>query len=253
VLGWTRGRAGAISETRLKRNRTIMTTVLKLLSVSLLAALPGVAPVAAGTITGTVRAQIAAEAGGEAGAGAYASRRYKFVERVDYEHLRDFVIYIDQPIPASAAAGSAPPATMVQRDASFEPHVLPIAVGTTVRWPNDDDIYHNIFSMSETKSFDLGYYKKEKTPEIVFDHVGRVDVFCAIHTKMHCIILVLPNRFFALADARGHFVIEDVPAGTYRLTAWQERMPPQTKEITVPAEGGVKAGFVLGLSQLPKY
>ena len=231
----------------------MMTFTPKRFLALLLPVVLGAGPVAAGTIAGTARAQIATQAGTDAGAGGYGSRRYKFVERVDYAHLRDFVIYIDQAMPAGAKDGVPPPATLVQRDASFEPHVLPIAAGTTVRWPNEDDIYHNIFSMSGTKAFDLGYYKKEKTPELVFDHVGRVDVFCAIHTQMHCIVLVLPNRFFAKADARGRFAIEDVPAGTYRVTAWQERMPAQTREVAVPAEGEVTVDFVLGLSELPKY
>jgi hypothetical protein len=142
---------------------------------------------------------------------------------------------------------------VVQKDAAFEPHVLPIAVGTSVKWPNEDDIYHNVFSMSETKEFDLGLYGRERTPVIVFDQVGRVDVFCGIHTSMHCIILVLPNPYFAMADARGRYVIKDVPAGTYRLKAWQERVPSQVKEVTVPADGEVTVDFVLGFSELPKY
>src|SRR6185503_20057849 len=122
-----------------------------------------------------------------------------------------------------------------------------IAVGSNVRWPNEDEIYHNVFSTSEAKEFNLGLYHKERTPEITFDRVGRVDVFCAIHTIMHCIILVLPNAFFSMADARGRFVIKDVPAGTYPLRAWHERMPGQVKEIVVPADGEVKVDFVLGL------
>ena len=89
-----------------------------------------------------------------------------------------------------------PPAVTTQRDASFEPHVVPIAVGGVVRWPNADDIFHNVYSMADTKQFDLGFYKKEKVPEMKFDEVGRVDVFCAIHTKMHCIILVVPEPAF---------------------------------------------------------
>jgi hypothetical protein len=90
-------------------------------------------------------------------------------------------------------------------------------------------------------------------PELTFDEVGRVDVFCAIHTKMHCIILVVPNPHFALADARGRFVIKDVPAGTYKLRAWHERLPSQTHEVVVPAEGEVQVDFTLGVGQLPKY
>ncbi len=94
--------------------------------------------------------------------------------------------------------------------------------------------------------------KKEKLPEVRFDKLGRVDIFCAIHTNMHCIILVLPNPFFAVADAKRRFVIKDVPAGTYRLRAWHERLPGQLREVVVPAQGDVKIDFVLGVAELPK-
>lgn len=223
--------------------------------VALACLLLATAPIGvAGTISGTIRARGAVENSDGSGAGAYSSRRYKFVERIDYDQLQDFVISIDQPV--SAAPAAATPANqpkIVQREASFVPHVLPIAVGTGVRWPNEDDIYHNVFSMSDTKDFNLGLYGKGKEPVILFDKVGRVDVFCGIHTQMHCIILVLPSPFFALADARGHYVIRHVPAGKYRLKAWQERMPSQVREITVPDNGDVTADFVLGLADLPKY
>jgi plastocyanin len=204
------------------------------------------------TISGNVRAQGAESASTAGGGDGYASRRYKFVEKVDYSKLQDFVVSIDQMVPEEGAVVSGTSPTIVQRDANFEPHVLPIAVGTGVMWPNKDDIYHNVFSMSENKEFNLGLYGKEKIPLIVFDKVGRVDVFCSIHTKMHCIILVLPSRFFAMADARGNYVIKGVPPGTYRLKAWQERMPALVKEITVPPDGDVKMDFVLGLSELPR-
>ncbi len=188
--------------------------------------------------------------------GAYDSRRYKFAERIDYEHLRDFVIYRST---SRWAVRTVRPrkqqaAVTTQRDASFDPHVLPVAVGTTVRWPNEDEIYHNVYSESPVKRFDLNFYKKEKVPEVTFDQVGRVDVFCAIHSKMHCIVLVLPNAFFARADAKGRFVIKDVPPGTYQLRAWHERFPKgQVREIVVPADGEVRVDFTLGVGDLPKY
>jgi plastocyanin len=216
--------------------------------------LAGLAAANAGTITGTVEAKGTPEPpGGAAASGNYQSHRYKFVEKVDYDQLRDFIIYIDQPVPGAPVVDSPTRAVTTQKDASFDPHVLPVAVGTTVRWPNEDDIFHNVFSMSEIKPFDLGYYKKDKVPEIVFDKPGRVDVFCAIHTKMHCIILVLPNRFFAVADSHGRFTIKDVPPGTYRLRAWHERLPSQVREVVVPSEGEIEADFTLGLAGLPKY
>ena len=209
----------------------------------------------AGSIVGTVRGVPPAMAAASAeSAGAYESRRYKYVEKIDYGALRDFVIYIDEPLTAvvSPQADRERVVKTTQRDANFDPHVLPVMVGTTVRWPNEDDIFHNVFSMSDAKEFDLGYYKKEKVPEVRFDRVGRVDVFCAIHTKMHCIILVVPNPFFAMANEKGHFVIKNVPAGAYKVRAWHERLPSQTKEIVVPAEGDVKVEFTLGVGQLPK-
>lgn len=215
-----------------------------MLTVSLLAVLSA----EAGTITGHVAARAVAGTGDGGGGGAYASRRYKFVERIDYDHLSDFVVYIDQVIPHTTPSDK--PMTVVQKDAAFDPHVLPVMVGTAVRWPNEDDIYHNVFSMSDTKEFNLGLYKdsSDSAPAVLFDRVGRVDVFCGIHSKMHCIILVLPSPFFAVADGRGNYRIEGVPPGTYRLKAWHERLPSQTIEITVPAEGEAKADFELSLT-----
>jgi len=209
---------------------------------------------AGGTITGIVSARGAPETGGEAGSGgAYQSRRYKFADKVDYDHLTDFVIYIDAPLASVTPAGSTQVAITTQRNAVFDPHVLPIAVGTTVKWPNEDDIYHNVFSMSDPKQFDLGLYHQEKVPVLTFDKVGRIDVFCAIHSQMHCIILVVPNPFFTKVDANQRFEIKNVPAGTYQLRAWHERLPSLAKEVVVPAEGEVRVDLTLGLGALPKY
>lgn len=210
------------------------------------------APVLAGTITGTVSAR--GKAGGDAGAGdgKYDSRKFKFAERVNYNQFRDFVVYIDQPLAEKTAPPAAPLQVVVQKDAQFSPHVLPVVVGTTVEWPNRDEIFHNAFSMSETKPFDLGLYK-EKTKSVTFDKPGRVDVFCSIHTTMNCIVLVLENPFYGATDARGRYTIPNVPAGTYRLKAWHERLPAQTQSVTVPADGEVKADFTLGITGLPQY
>jgi plastocyanin len=211
----------------------------------------GAGVLSAGDIVGTVTAHgpaVAAPSGG----GEYQSRRYSLAERIDYAHLQDFVIYIDQPV--AEAGAPERPATVTQHDVSFEPHVLPIVVGQKVRWPNQDAIFHNVFSMSDAKAFDLGLYTQDRVPEILFDQVGRVDVYCSIHAKMQCIILVLPSPYFAKSDARGRYVIRHVPAGTYALKAWQERLPPsRRREIVVPAVGEVRMDFALGLGELPKY
>lgn len=207
----------------------------------------------AGTITGTARADGVEVGGGAGGGGAYASRRYKFVERVDYDRLEDFVIYIDEVVPGAPAAPSDPIAVVTQEDAQFDPHVLPVVVGTTVSWPNRDDIYHNVFSMSDASNFDLGYYRgDDETKQVTFARPGRIDVFCAIHSNMHCIVLALPSPYFAKVATRQRFEIRDVPAGTYRLRAWHERVPARTIEVTVPATGEVEVNFVLGFAPPPE-
>jgi plastocyanin len=212
----------------------------------------------AGTITGNVRAEGKAGADGNAASGPYTSRKYKFVERVDYSAMHDFVVYIE----GRVGSTDAPPANVVQvatrkvaqQGAVFLPHVLPIMAGTTIEWPNDDEIYHNVFSMSDAKQFDLGLYKgNPPNKRVTFDKPGRVDVFCSIHENMHCIILVLENPYFASADENGDYQISNVPAGTYKLKAWHERLPADEREITVPTNGEVKVDFVLGIKNLPQY
>jgi plastocyanin len=213
----------------------------------------------AGTITGTIRAEGKPGTDGDsAGGGAYASRKFKFVERVNYSELHDFVVYLEGPVGGKPVVPETPATVeshhVVQKGAVFTPHVLPVVVGTTVEWPNNDDIYHNVFSMSDAKPFDLGLYKHgEPGKRITFDKPGRVDVFCSIHAGMHCIILVLENPYFAVADDAGHYAITNVPPGTYHLTAWHERLPKQSREITVPPDGPLKADFVLSITNLPAY
>jgi len=211
-----------------------------------------------GEIRGTVRAEGKPELSGDAAGGKYDSRKYKFVERVNYAELRNFVVYIDGPMTNAPAATNTTARVDTKRvnqeKASFTPAVLPIVVGTTVEWPNNDDIYHNVFSMSDAMQFDLGLYKgNPKEKRVTFDKVGRVEVFCSIHANMHCVVLVLENSFYAVADETGHYVIRNVPSGPYKLKAWHERLPSQTQEITVPADGEVKVNFTLGIKNLPKY
>jgi plastocyanin len=210
------------------------------------------AAVDAGTITGTVRAHGKEGADEDVAGGKYESHKFKFAERVDYSQFRDFVVYIDQTFPEKTTPPVAPLHVVVQKDAAFSPHVLPILVGTTVDWPNHDEIFHNAFSISEAKQFDLGLYK-DKVKQVTFDKPGRIDVFCSIHSTMHCIILVLENPYFATTDANGRFTIPNVPAGTYKLKAWHERLPATTKEVIVPEKGEVNIDLTLGITGLPQY
>jgi len=230
---------------------------MKKLTLLLLIFLAGSAP--AGTITGTVRAEGKPGTDDNSAANsAYASRKYKFVPRVDYAAMHEFVVYIEGRVgtnhPTSTNVLMVTTIKVAQKGAAFSPHVLPIAAGTTVEWPNYDDIYHNVFSMSDSKQFDLGLYKgNPEDKRVTFDKPGRVDVFCSIHSNMHCIILVVDNPYFAVTDENGHFSITNVPPGTYKLKAWHERLPADEHEITVPTNGVVGVDFTLGIKNLPQY
>lgn len=210
-------------------------------------------PLFAGTIRGTVKAEGKIEAGEDLSSGSYESRKYKFLDRINYADLKEFLVYIDQQIPAGVHPPLKTMQVVIQKDGTFTPHIMPILVGTTVEWPNHDQIYHNVFSMSDPKPFDLGLYKHGEVKKVTFDQAGRIDVFCSIHTKMHCIIWVLENPFYATTNSKGGYTVSNVPAGTYKLKAWHERLPSQIKEITVPETGEVTADFLLSITGLPKY
>ena len=218
----------------------------------------GGAAALAGTIVGSVRAEGKTGAGSDsAGGGAYASRKYKFVERVNYEEMHDFLVFIEGHFATTNTTTNVVQVStrrIAQQGATFSPHILPVVAGTTVEWPNEDDIFHNVFSVSDAKSFDLGLYKGNPPEKrVTFDKPGRVDVYCSIHQNMHCVVYVLENPFFAITDQRGKYTITGVPPGTYKLKAWHERLPFAEQKITVPAEGEVKADFVLGIKNLPQY
>jgi len=235
---------------------------MKNLLFTMLAGWLALACATAGTITGIVRAQGKPGAEADAADGKYASRKFKFIERVNYAELRDFVVYIEGPLPTNVVVPQVVPGEVttkvvtkkiVQKEANFVPHVLPIQAGTVVEWPNNDDILHNVFSISDPKPFDLGLYKNPDVKRITFEKPGRVDVFCSIHTGMSCIILVLETPWFAVTDTRGRYAITNVPPGVYKLKAWHERLPSQVREITVPEKGQLKADFTLGITNLPQY
>lgn len=125
--------------------------------------------------------------------------------------------------------------TMTQKGEQFIPHVLPIIQGTTVEFPNEDDVFHNVFSLSGPRQFDLPKYPAGSSRSVTFPKAGIVNVFCHIHTDMSAVILVLDNPFYATPGREGTFSIPDIPPGEYTLVAWHERIKPVRKKIRVTA------------------
>lgn len=160
------------------------------------------------------------------------------------EVYRQAVVYLDPP-PERLRQPLEGRARMDQRGERFIPHLLAVAIGTVVDFPNDDRIYHNVFSLSKAKRFDLGRYATGRSKSVRFDQPGIVRVFCEIHSHMNAFILVFDHRFFALTDEEGRFHLDRVPPGTYRLTAWYEGVAQQTKTVVVPPSSGADVSFTL--------
>jgi plastocyanin len=145
------------------------------------------------------------------------------------------VVYLEGSFPKRNSTAEK---QMVQRDLNFVPALLPVQTGTKVTFPNLDDTYHNIFSFSPAKRFDLGRYRPDERPipSVVFDVPGLVTVRCDIHEHMRGLILVLDTPHFALSDAEGRFRLNGLPSGRYKLKAWLSSRA--TLERAVELTGG---------------
>ena len=156
----------------------------------------------------------------------------------DTPDLLRSVVYLESAPRGAFETSEGGRAIMDQRNETFVPHVLAITTGTIVDFPNSDRFYHNVFSLSKTKSFDLGRYAAGHSRQVRFDRPGIVRVFCDIHSHMNAFILVFSHPFFAMTGSDGRYQIDNVPPGTYGVVAWNEGAASETKSVTVP-DGGV--------------
>jgi plastocyanin len=154
--------------------------------------------------------------------------------------VTDAVVSITGPAPGpwrgladDASASAFRGGRLAQKDQGFVPRVLPVSVGARVDFPNLDPIYHNVFSVSPPKRFDLGKYGKGKSKSLAFDKPGLVNVYCDIHSNMEAFIVVLPNAWFAQPDAEGRFTLPPLPAGTYTVRVWHPDLGDRTTSVTV--------------------
>ncbi len=131
------------------------------------------------------------------------------------------VVYLEGQFPASVSNVSPSTNEVQQQGLQFRPALLPIHVGDAVIFPNGDDLYHNVFSYSKTKRFDLGRYRKDEQPPVqVFEKPGVVKLYCEIHQHMRGVILVLATPYFTRTETNGTYELKDLPTGQYLLKAW---------------------------------
>ncbi len=128
---------------------------------------------------------------------------------------------------------SSEKARLDQIDFTFIPRVLAVQVGTTVDFYNLDPVFHNVFSFSKPKKFDLGRYPKNHYKSVTFEKPGLIKLFCEIHSDMSAFILVLNTPYFTYPDREGNFTLKDVPPGKYTLKVWQEEGEAYQAEIEV--------------------
>jgi plastocyanin len=154
--------------------------------------------------------------------------------------LGDAVVYLEGvATPATAAA----PVTVeiAITDKVYAPHVVVVPVGSTVRFPNHDPFNHNVFSLTEPNTFDLGLYGRGETRSWTFQQPGLVRVYCNVHPRMVAYVHVMANRLYAQPGQDGSFTIENVPQGRHRLHVWHERIPTEViKEVTAGADGDLQ-------------
>jgi plastocyanin len=150
--------------------------------------------------------------------------------------INETLVWLDAVGKAPKRPGST--FTMTTRSKAFLPHVLAVPAGSTVAFPNEDPITHNLFSLTPGNTFDLGLYRKGAGKSHKFNAPGVVNVYCNVHPNMSAVVHVMSTPYYGFADANGDYSF-DVPPGKYRLTAWNEQSGSVTSDIDVASDGKV--------------
>ena len=143
---------------------------------------------------------------------------------------------------------------LIQKNKTFQPHVLVVPAGSVVEFPNRDPFFHNVFSLFEGRRFDLGLYEGGTTREVHFNKAGVSYIFCNIHPEMSAVIIAIPTPYYAVSDAQGEIVIPNVNAGHYLLHLWYEgtdKPDTEIKEITVSERNSTQAAIELMPRSIP--
>lgn len=197
-----------------------------------------------GSIRGVVSVQVAAK---QAKPKRYYMGPYRSGLRMDDTPMdgpMNTVVYLAGLAGMPDSLTFRPDPLMVQQDERFVPHVLPVKMGTAVGFPNQDDFYHNVFSVVSGDRFDLGRYAQGETTYQKFEKAGVVVVVrCEIHPSMKAYVLVLDTDFFTVPKDNGTYLLTGVPAGTYQLTVWHPERAAQSRTVSVPETGEAVVDF----------
>ena len=173
---------------------------------------------------------------------AYPARTIPTPKRAPESERRHVVVYLRDTRPQDVMPMRV---AIHQVNESFTPRVVAVTVGSEVEFPNDDPIYHNVFSLSRAKNFNLGRYPRGDTRRVRFDRPGVVKVFCEIHSHMSATVMVFDHPWFAVPGEDGRFELPPIPAGDRQITAWHERLGDTTQRVRVESGRPTTADFVL--------
>ena len=173
---------------------------------------------------------------------AYPTRSVPSPKLAPGSERRNVVVYLRNAKPQNVAPMRV---AIRQRDESFTPRVVAVTVGSDVDFPNDDPIYHNVFSLSRAKNFNLGRYPRGESRRVRFDKPGVVKVFCEIHSHMSATVMVFDHPWFTVPNEAGEFELTGMPAGERQITAWHERLGDTTISVRVESGRMLQTDFVL--------
>jgi plastocyanin len=216
---------------------------LSLLLALAAAALPlGSRPAAQQTATVRGRVTIDIPPASRRPSSAYPSRAVAQAQLAPPSEVANVVVYLKD-----APAGAVTPrrAAIRQRGETFLPRVVAVPIGSTVDFPNDDPIFHNVFSLSRARTFNLGRFPRGESRSVRFDKPGIVKVFCDIHSHMAATVVVFNHPWFTVPDADGAFELDNLPAGNQQITAWHERLGDTTLRVRTDVGRTSSVEFVL--------
>lgn len=174
---------------------------------------------------------------------AYGPRRVEKPAPRSGSELVNVIVFIQDapkvvPLPLKGAQ-------IVQENETFVPRVVAITRGSSVIFPNGDPFFHDVFSLSRSATFDLGSYPKGQKKTHQFRQAGLVKVYCHIHSHMSASIMVFDHTFFTIPKADGSFTIEDIPPGSYKVSAWHERIGENSQPVKIDAGRSSEIQFAL--------